>query len=367
MPINNQAVLFFMVKSIKTVGIIGAGMMGKGIANVCSNANLRVVISDITLENAQAAKQYCSNPAKIIATENYHDLNSCDLVIEAVFEDVELKQQIYSAIEPLVSKNCIIATNTSTLPISLLAEACQIQERFIGLHFFSPVEKMPLLEIIKGNNTTNNTVKHSLQFAKQINKTPITVKDSRGFFTSRVFFTYLDAAMQLLLQGVDPERIEVLCKLAGYPTGPLAVCDEVSLRLTLEIHQTNLVLDQRLNDHYADPNAAIYTVCKTLVEKYQRAGRAYGAGFYEYPKDKKKYLWPGLKNMYYKPEFIISDQEIIERIKFREATEAAKCVEEGIISVDDANTGSILGIGFPPQTGGAISYYYASKNINSPQ
>lgn len=341
---------------VKKLGILGAGMMGRGIAYQSARSGIEVVLKDVSKDAAEAGKAYSEKllqgkPNKdevlgrITATDDYADLKGCDLIIEAVFEDPKLKATVTQDAEKQLSAEGFFASNTSTLPITGLAEASAKPDKFIGIHFFSPVEKMPLIEIIVGEKTDDETLARAFDYAQQIRKTPIVVNDSRGFFTSRVIGTYIDEAMRLLTEGVHPVRLERLARMAGLPVGPLALSDEVSQKLSVSIAKTT-------PEGLASKS---YEVARTLVEDYDRAGRAYGGGFYEYPEGGKKFLWPKLLELYYKPEYEISDIDIQERMLFRQTIETLKCVEEGVIrQVRDANIGSIFGIGFPASTGGVL-------------
>lgn len=342
--------------SVKKVGILGAGMMGRGIAYACASKNIDVVLLDSTIELAQKGKAYSEkllkqHPkqneilARIKPTATFADLTDCDLIIEAVFENADIKAEITRNTEALLNADGIFASNTSTLPITLLAKAAKKPENFIGIHFFSPVEKMPLIEIIKGKQTSDATIAKAFDFAQQIQKTPIVVNDSPGFFTSRVFTTFVDEGIRLLEEGIHPARIENLARMTGMPVGPLAVNDEVSQKLTLTIGAV------------ADSNAASVRIAKRLIEEFHRGGRAYGGGFYDYPTDGPKQLWPKLLDLYYNASITITDQDIQERLLFRQVIEALRCYEEGVLnSMVDANIGSIFGIGFPPQTGGVLQF-----------
>ena len=227
---------------------------------------------------------------RIYPTEDPHDLKDCDLIIEAVFENVDIKEKVTKETESFMNEKGIFASNTSTLPISILANVTQKPENFIGIHFFSPADKMRLIEIIVGKKTSKETLAKAFDFARQINKTPIIINDSRGFFTSRVFGTFLDEGARLLEEGVNPVKIEHAAKLAGMPIGPLAVSDELSQKLIISIAETNEQLDKELGKATAMNGEASLRVAKMLVEKYNRSGKAYDGGFYEYPEKGKKYL-----------------------------------------------------------------------------
>jgi 3-hydroxyacyl-CoA dehydrogenase/enoyl-CoA hydratase/3-hydroxybutyryl-CoA epimerase len=356
---------------VKKLGILGAGMMGAGIAFVSAKAGMEVVLLDTSQENAEKGKAYSegllnkaiergrSTPEKaavllnlITPTTSYHDLQGCDLVIEAVFENQDLKAKVTAMTEAVIPESCIFASNTSTLPITGLAQASQRPEQFIGLHFFSPVDKMPLVEIILGKKTNDEAIARSLDYIQQIRKTPIVVNDSRGFYTSRVFSTFTAEGIMMLAEGVKPALIENAAKMAGMPVGPLAVTDEVTLELAHKIgKETAAALGQEF------PSDASQEAIQTMVEKLDRKGKRFGKGFYAYPEDATKHLWPGLSEHF--P--VSNDQpeigELQKRMMNIQALETARCVEEGVVThAEDGDIGSIFGWGFPPYTGGTLSY-----------
>ena len=352
------------------VGVLGAGMMGAGIAYATASKGIAVVLKDISIENAEKGKAYSQKLldkkvtqgqltsekrdqilSLITATADANDLNGCDLIIEAVFENSELKAKVTQEAENFLAHDGIMASNTSTLPISDLAKASKNEANFIGLHFFSPVDKMKLVEIIKGRNTSAETLARAFDFVLQIGKTPIVVNDSRGFFTSRVFFTFVEEGIRLLAEGVHPARIEMAALKAGMPVGPLAIQDEVSL--TLSEHVANEA--RKANPNKNDSLTSAEEVIHTMIHHFNRKGKASGAGFYEYPKDEKKHLWEGLSR--WQKEVEISEQEMIDRFLFIQALETLRCLEEGVLtSTIDGNIGSIFGIGFPAWTGGALQF-----------
>ena len=281
------------------------------------------------------------------------DLHDCDLIIEAVFENQTLKAQVTQEAEPYLAQEGIFASNTSTLPISGLAQASQDPEKFIGLHFFSPVDKMQLVEIIKGQRTSAETLAKAYDFVQQIGKIPIVVNDSRGFFTSRVFGTFINEGMRLLAEGVHPAQIEMAALKAGMPVGPLAIQDEVSLTLTEHITQETRRALQA--EGKTLPESPVDDLIHCMIHELDRKGKAAGAGFYEYPENDKKFLWPGLSR-WQKPHSL-SEQDMIDRFLFVQALDTLRCYEEGVLeSVIDANVGSIFGIGFAAWTGGAIQF-----------
>ncbi|AKA25646.1 3-hydroxyacyl-CoA dehydrogenase NAD-binding domain-containing protein [Pseudomonas chlororaphis] len=358
----------------RKVGILGAGMMGAGIAYVSALAGIEVVLKDISLAAAEkgkahsaallekkvargqlSAEQRDATLARIRPAEQEADLAGCDLIIEAVYEDRELKAKVSKAAQQVVGADAVIASNTSTLPISGLAKAVPDQGKFIGLHFFSPVEKMPLVEIIKGEHTSDETLARGFDFVLQIRKTPIVVNDSRGFFTSRVFGTFTNEGIAMLGEGVAAPMIETEARKAGMPIGPLAISDEVSLSLMSHIRQ------QTARDLQAEGKPLVahpaFAVIDLLLNEYKRAGKAAGGGFYEYPAAGQKHLWPQLKARFEQADGQIPAQDVRDRLLFVQAIETVRCVEEGVLrSTADANIGSIFGIGFAAWTGGALQF-----------
>ena len=361
---------------IAKVGVLGAGMMGSGIAYACASIGLDVVIKDVSIEAAEKGKSYSdtvltkrvsrgslSNEAKqqildkILPSTSVEDLSGCDLVIEAVFEDSDLKAQVTRESEPKLSSQGIFSSNTSTIPITQLAQASAAPDKFIGLHFFSPVDKMQLVEIIVGQQTSQQTLAKAFDFVLQIGKVPIVVNDSRGFFTSRVFGTFVNEGIAMLAEGIHPASIENAAVLSGMPVGPLAVSDEVSLTLMSHIREQSQKDHQNAGKTW-DTHPAEKVIDQMLTE-FSRPGKAKGAGFYEYPVKGKKYLWPGLVEHFVDQEHTLTIplQDLKDRLLFVQALETVRCLEEGVLtSVKDANIGSIFGIGFAPWTGGAIQY-----------
>lgn len=358
----------------KKVGVLGAGMMGAGIAFVSASVGIDVVLKDINLAAAEKGKAHSAALldkkvargqlsreqreailTRIDTTQDDADLAGCDLIIEAVFEDRELKARVSSAAQTVVGPDAVIASNTSTLPISSLATAVPNQSKFIGLHFFSPVEKMPLVEIIKGVHTSDETLARGFDFVLQIKKTPIVVNDSRGFFTSRVFGTFTNEGIAMLGEGVSAPMIETEARKAGMPVGPLAISDEVSLSLMSHIRQ------QAAKDLQAEGKPLIehpaFAVIDLLLKEFKRPGKAAGGGFYDYPAAGQKHLWPELKTRFEKADGQISPKDVRDRLLFIQAIETVRCVEEGVLtSTADANVGSIFGIGFAAWTGGALQF-----------
>jgi len=358
----------------KKVGVLGAGMMGAGIAYVSAVAGVAVVLKDVDLAAAEkgkarsaalldkkvargqlTAEQREATLARIRTTDSDADLAGCDLIIEAVFEDRALKACVSAAAQAVVGHDAVIASNTSTLPITGLAMAVPDPTKFIGLHFFSPVEKMPLVEIIKGMRTSDETLARGFDFVLQINKTPIVVNDSRGFFTSRVFGTFTNEGIAMLGEGVSAPMIETEARKAGMPVGPLAISDEVSLSLMSHI-RAQTAKDLRAEGKRPMEHPA-FAVIDLLLNEYKRPGKAAGAGFYDYPANGQKYLWPLLKSRFEKAGGQISPQDIRDRLLFIQALETVRCMEEGVLtSTADANVGSIFGIGFAAWTGGALQF-----------
>lgn len=358
----------------KKVGVLGAGMMGAGIAYVSAAAGIEVVLKDVSIEAAEKGKAYSAKLldkkvsrghmtadkrdaflARIKPTASDADLEGCDLIIEAVFEDRALKAKVNAAAEAAALPDAVIASNTSTLPITGLATAVQKQDKFIGLHFFSPVDKMPLVEIIRGAKTSDETLARGFDYVLQIKKTPIVVEDSRGFFTSRVFGTFTNEGIAMLGEGVSAAMIEAEARKAGMPVGPLAISDEVSMSLMDHIRK------QTVADLAAEgksiPEHPAFAVIDLMLKEYKRPGKAAGGGFYDYPEGGKKHLWPELKARFEKADAQISQEDVRDRILFIQAIETVRCVEEGVLkSVADANIGSIFGIGFAAWTGGALQF-----------
>ncbi|WP_293788083.1 3-hydroxyacyl-CoA dehydrogenase family protein, partial [uncultured Aeromicrobium sp.] len=355
------------------LAILGAGMMGAGIAYVSARAGIDVVLKDVSLEAAEKGKAYSQTIvdkavsrgrlsqekadallALITPTDDYADLEGCDFVVEAVFESIDLKHSVFGELEPIVKPDALLGSNTSTLPITLLAKGVKRPQDFIGIHFFSPVDKMQLVEIIVGEKTSDEAIARAIDYAKQIKKTPIVVNDSPGFFTSRVFGTLVMEGAQLLGEGVNPVRIERAASLAGFPGQPLAMIDEVSLTLPQKINAEAKKLAEDAGKAF--PDSPAMDVINKLVD-LGRKGKAAGAGFYEYPEDGKKYLWPGLWEHFVSEDADVPLKDIQERLTFIMSLETIRCLEEGVLrTVPDANIGSIFGIGFPPLHGGALQY-----------
>jgi 3-hydroxyacyl-CoA dehydrogenase/enoyl-CoA hydratase/3-hydroxybutyryl-CoA epimerase len=360
------------------IGMLGAGMMGAGIAMPTAAAGIEVVLLDTTQEAAEKGKAHAAKQwgkqvargrltqeamdallARIHPTADYADLTGCELVIEAVFEQREIKVAVTQQAEAVIPADAIFASNTSTLPITGLAAASSRPASFIGLHFFSPAEKMPLVEIIVGKATSDATLARSMDYVRAIGKTPIVVNDSRGFYTSRVFGTYVSEGMALLEEGVPPALIDKAGLIAGMPVGPLALADEISIELVYKIgQQTRADLGSAYVERAADRVAA------KMVVELGRLGRKSGAGFYDYPADGTKHLWPGLAEQF--PAKVgadgtamISLEEIIERLILVQSVETARCLEEKVLrAAIDADVGAILGWGYPAFRGGPVGWLH---------
>ncbi|MEM6744161.1 MAG: 3-hydroxyacyl-CoA dehydrogenase NAD-binding domain-containing protein, partial [Pseudomonadota bacterium] len=355
--------------------VLGAGMMGAGIAHAHATSGFDTVLTDRTLEGAEAGKQTVagvlndavakgrSTEAKRDAalariTPAADDLGAPDLIIEAVFEDLALKEEVIPRTFAALSEDGIYGSNTSTLPISLLAEGCPDPSRFIGIHFFSPVHRMKLVEIIKGEKTSPQTVAKAFDYVQAIRKIPIVVNDARGFFTSRVFGTFTDEGCALLRDGLPAAAVERAAWLAGMPVGPLAVFDEVSMVLSKKAWDSHKALDARLGveDGFPADRSSAADVAWPMVEA-GRGGRKYGGGFYDYPADGPKTLWPSLADMAEPGRETPSVEEARDRILYRMSLETLRCLEEGVLDTErDGNIGSIFAFGFPAATGGAIQF-----------
>ena len=358
---------------IKKIGVLGAGMMGAGIAYVSAKAGYDVVLKDVSIEAAEKGKGYSEKLEakalqrgktteekskalldRITPSADAADFKGVDFVIEAVFESVELKHKVFQEIEDIVEPNALLGSNTSTLPITGLAAGVKRQEDFIGIHFFSPVDKMPLVEIIKGEKTSDEALARVFDYTLAIGKTPIVVNDSRGFFTSRVIGTFVNEALAMLGEGVEPASIEHAGSQAGYPAPPLQLSDELNLEL---MHKIAVATRKGVEDAGGkyEPHPA-----EAVVEKMIEAGRPSrlkGAGFYEYVDGKRTQLWPGLRETFKSGSSQPPLQDMIDRMLFAEALETQKCLDESVLtSTADANIGSIMGIGFPPWTGGSAQY-----------
>ncbi|NTV85908.1 MAG: 3-hydroxyacyl-CoA dehydrogenase [Burkholderiaceae bacterium] len=362
----------------KKVGILGAGMMGAGIAYSQASRGIASVLKDVSLEKAEHGKAYSAKLTqarvdkgrmgphdqaellgRITPTDSAAALQGSDLIIEAVFENRELKARVTKEAEPMLAPGGFFASNTSTLPISGLATASANPAKFIGIHFFSPVDKMKLVEIIRGKQTDDETVARAFDYVQSLGKIPIVVNDSRGFYTSRTFGTFVMEGAAMLDEGIPAPVIENAAMQVGMPVGPLAVLDETSL--SLSVH----VMEQTRADIAAEGKAYTATPGELLVERmvkeFKRAGRAAGGGFYDYPEGQKKRLWPELKTRFEKPGVTWNLQDVKDRILYRQAVETARCLSENVLTtVHDGNIGSIFGIGFPAWTGGALQFIYCT-------
>nr|MBV6630791.1 enoyl-CoA hydratase/isomerase family protein [Oceanococcus sp. HetDA_MAG_MS8] len=355
------------------VGVLGAGMMGAGITYVSAKAGFETVVKDVSQEGADKGKAYAEGIVqklvgrnkmtkeagqellnRITPTASADDLAGCDLIIEAVFEDRELKAQVTKESEEVMAAGGVFASNTSTLPITGLAKASKAPENFIGLHYFSPAEKMPLVEIIVGEQTSPETLARAFDYVLAIGKTPIVVNDSRGFYTSRVFGTYVMEGIALLAEGNAPSRIEAAGKATGMPMPPLALQDEVSLSLGWHVaEQTRKDLEAEGKPVPVHPGLK---VIDKMVNELDRPGKKAGKGFYDYD-GKKKSLWSGLAKHYPTADTQLSVQDMKDRLLYAQAIETARCVEEGVVlKTNDANIGSIFGWGFAPWSGGTLQY-----------
>lgn len=358
-------------RPVTKLGILGAGMMGAGIAYVSAYSGMQVVLLDRSDDAAEKGKDYSRSLLqkridrgrmdadkaadileRIHTTTDYSDLEGCELIIEAVFEDRKIKADVTEKTEAVIATDTIFASNTSTLPITGLAEASKRPEQFIGIHFFSPVDKMPLVEVIIGEKTNDDAIAQALDYIQQIRKTPIVVNDSRGFYTSRVFGTYSKEGITMLAESVNPALIENVAKHAGMAIGPLAVTDEVSLELSYHVlEQTKKALGSNYQPSTADD------VVAKFVKELDRLGKKSGKGFYEYPEGEKKRLWSGLSEHYPLAKQQPAPDEVRTRLLYMQAIETVRCMDEGVVTHPaDADIGSIFGWGFPAYTGGTISF-----------
>ncbi|MEW1697485.1 MULTISPECIES: 3-hydroxyacyl-CoA dehydrogenase NAD-binding domain-containing protein [unclassified Streptomyces] len=362
-------------RPVRRVAVLGAGMMGAGIAYSCARAGIEVVLKDVSAESAAKGKGYseklCAKAvvrgrttrekadallARITPTAEAADLAGCDAVIEAVFEDTALKHKVFQEIQDVVAPGALLCSNTSTLPISVLAEGVERRADFIGLHFFSPVDKMPLVEIIRGGETGDEALARAFDLVRQINKTPIVVNDSRGFFTSRVIGHFINEGVAMVGEGIEPASVEQAAAQAGYPAKVLSLMDELTLTLPRKIrNETRRAIEEEGGTWVTHPGEA---VIDRMVDEFGRPGRSGGGGFYEYGEDGARgRLWPGLREHFTRPGYTIPFRDMQERMLFAEALDTVRLLEEGVLtSVADANIGSIMGIGFPAWTGGVLQY-----------
>ncbi|MFD5940780.1 3-hydroxyacyl-CoA dehydrogenase NAD-binding domain-containing protein [Streptomyces griseus] len=363
-------------RPVRKVAVLGAGMMGAGIAYSCARAGIDVVLKDVSAEAAAKGKAYSEKLlakalsrgrtteakrdellARITPTGDAADLAGCDAVIEAVFEDTALKHKVFQEIQDVIEPDALLCSNTSTLPITVLAEGVSRPVDFIGLHFFSPVDKMPLVEIIKGERTGDEALARAFDLVRRIKKTPIVVNDSRGFFTSRVIGQFINEGVAMVGEGVEPASIEQAAAQSGYPAKVLSLMDELTLTLPRKIrNETRRAVEEAGGSWPGHPSDE---VIDRMVDEFGRTGRSEGAGFYDYDEDGKRAgLWPGLREHFTgKADGDVPFEDMKERMLFSEALDSVRCLEENVlISVADANIGSIMGIGFPPWTGGVLQY-----------
>jgi 3-hydroxyacyl-CoA dehydrogenase / enoyl-CoA hydratase / 3-hydroxybutyryl-CoA epimerase len=332
------------------------------------------VLKDVTLEAAEKGKGYSEGLVakgvkrgkttlaagealleRITPTDDYNDLAGCDLIIEAVFESAALKQEVFQQAMKVVEPDALLCSNTSTLPITELAAGVERPGDFIGLHFFSPVDKMPLVEIIRGERTGDAALAKAFDVTIGMHKTPIVVNDSRGFFTSRVIATFLNEGVAMLAEGIDPQTIEQASAQAGYPAPVLQLMDELTLTLPRKIREETRAAVEGAGGRWV-PHPAD-AVIDRMIDEFERPGRSGGAGFYSYVDGKRAGLWPGLRTEFGADRHDVELAELSERMLVIEALETVRCFDEGVLtSVPDANIGSIFGIGFPAWTGGVVQY-----------
>lgn len=358
-------------QSVKKLGILGAGMMGAGIAYVSANAGIEVVLIDATQESADRGKSYSEGlldkgvqrkkvtPEKkaetlgrITATTDYAALKGCDLIVEAVFEDMKVKADVTAKVEAVVGEKCIFATNTSTLPITDLARASTRPSKFIGIHFFSPVDKMMLVEIIKGKKTKDRAVAKALDFVRQIRKTPIVVNDARFFYANRCIIPYINEGIRMVAEGVEPVLIENAAKLVGMPLGPLQLVDETSIDLGVKIAKATKAA---MGDAY--PDGAVDTVLFAMADQ-GRLGKKSNSGFYSYDATgKREGLWDGLEKAYPVADAQPGLTEVQHRLLMAQVLEAVRALEDGVLmDIREGDVGAILGWGFAPWSGGPLSW-----------
>ncbi|WP_067531911.1 3-hydroxyacyl-CoA dehydrogenase NAD-binding domain-containing protein [Nocardia crassostreae] len=366
-------------REIKKVGVIGAGMMGAGIAYVTAKAGIDVVLKDVTIEAANKGKDYSVKLEekalsrgktteekskalldRITATADAADFAGVDFVIEAVFENPELKAKVFGEIEDIVDADALLGSNTSTLPITLLANGVKRAEDFIGIHFFSPVDKMPLVEIIKGEKTSGEALARVYDYTLAIRKTPIVVNDSRGFYTSRVIGKFINEAIKMLDEGIDPQTIEQAGLQAGYPAAPLKLSDELNFTTMQKIYKETAEAIVAAGGEIDAASGATAGILDKLVGEFDRKGKAGGAGFYDYVDGKATNLWPELRTLFKTSRELpegVTLQDLKDRMLFAEAIETQKCFDENVLTTTaDANIGSIFGIGYPAWTGGTHQF-----------
>lgn len=355
--------------------VIGAGMMGAAIAYVVASAKVPVVLRDVSLESAERGKDYArlilgksvskgrttQQAADVVlslitASADAADAEGCDLVVEAVFEDPAVKQDAFEAVDKYLTVDALLCSNTSTLPITALSEGVARTSDFIGTHFFSPVDKMPLVEIVVGEHTSDSALARAFDFVRLIGKTPIVVGDSHGFFTTRVIGRFMDEAISLIAEGVHPATVEQAALQAGYPSGALALMDEISLTLSRHIREG--MADAARADGRAWIDSKSYALVDRMVDEFERPGRKSGRGFYDYAEDGSKAgLWPGLVEHYVRADHGIPFEDMMDRMLIAQSLDSIACLDEGVLrTVADANIGSIMGIGYPAWTGGVLQF-----------
>lgn len=364
------------VRRVGRVAVLGAGMMGAAIAYVTARAGVDVVLRDVTESAAERGKDYSRGLldkavdrgrlsassrdeilGRITATAEIEDVRGADLVVEAVFEDVELKKRVLAEVASVAADDALLASNTSALPIAEMAGAVECPENVIGLHFFSPVDKMPLVEIVVGDNTSEESLARAMDFASLIRKTPIVVKDVYGFYANRVIAKFVDEALSLVAEGMHPASAEQAALQAGFPAGALTLFDEINMKTISKI-RAGFIEDARVRGVPFVPSAS-YPLVDRMLEEFDRPGRAEGKGFYEYdgPGGRRLGLWPRIEQEYHRGDVEIPFEDARERMLIAAALEAYQCYDEGVIgSVAEANIGSVMGIGFPAWTGGALQY-----------
>jgi 3-hydroxyacyl-CoA dehydrogenase/enoyl-CoA hydratase/3-hydroxybutyryl-CoA epimerase len=363
-------------RQVTRVAVLGAGMMGAGIAYSCARAGIDVVLKDVSQEAAERGKAYSAKLldkalargrttpdkrdallARITPTAEPADLAGCDAVIEAVFEDTALKRKVFQEVQHIVAPDALLCSNTSTLPVSELAEGVERGTDFLGLHFFSPVDRMPLVEIVRGRRTGDEALARAFDLVRQIRKTPIVVNDSRGFFTSRVIGRFIHEGVAMVAEGVPAATVEQAAAQAGYPAKVLSLLDELTLTLFLRINREARAAVEAAGAS-RQPHPAESVIVR-MVEEFGRPGRSAGAGFYDYADGRRTGLWPGLAEHFggTPGAAAIPFGDLQERMLFAEALDSVRLLEEGVLtSVADANVGSLLGIGFPAWTGGVLQY-----------
>lgn len=362
-------------RQVRTLGILGGGQMGSGIATAAAQKGIDVVLKDTTLANAEKAKDYAEQAYaknrrvsdeqaaeylnRIQASDSYADLADCDLVIEAVFEDRAVKAAVTRDTEAVLGKAAVFASNTSALPITELAEASSRPQNFIGMHFFSPADKMPLVEIIRGRETSDETLALAFDLTQQLGKTPIVVQDAPGFFTTRVIGQTISQGAMMVTEGINPVLIESAARDNGSPVGPLAAIDEISQETAYKNGQ-QAKADAEAQGKAWEENA-VSRLMDRMVNEWGRKGKRYGAGYYDYPENGQKRIWPGLREHFAPNGWSeIPYRDIRDRLLYSQSLEAVRILEEGTItSIADGNIGSIMGIGFPPHTGGAFQFINA--------